>query len=88
VRAGGHRMRVSDLVRNVWDPVDPAVIQPGSLALMDLRVRCVTCDSPVALDAQCEPGTMSRLQEGTAAGVCSECGEQYRVRVAVERRSY
>jgi len=79
---------LSQLQRDVWEAVDPGRLGWGSLVLMDLRVSCATCDTTVALDATLEPGSMSRLPEGVAAGVCGRCGEQYRARVVVERRSY
>ena len=69
----------------MWQQVNPELLEPGSLALADLAVRCPTCGEPVMLRETFSPGTLSGA-DGLGEGMCGRCEERLRVRVVVERR--
>jgi hypothetical protein len=69
---------------NVWEQVDPELLEAGSLALADLAVRCI-CGNRVALRETFEVGSISPAS-GIGQGECGECGTILRVRIVIERR--
>ena len=70
---------------NVWEQVDPELLEAGSLALADLVVKCPTCGERVRLRETFEVGSISPAS-GIGQGECGECGTILRVRIVIERR--